>query len=237
MTKLDNLRKDLHKFERPEKAKFLKRFFKTGKGEYAEGDFFLGLMTDETRSVAKKYLNLSFPNLAKLLSSEIHEERVVALMILSKRFDKVDVLGKKEIYDFYLKNLDGVNNWDLVDGSASNIIGKYLFESKASREFLFDFARSGNLWKRRIAMMSTFFYIKQNDFKDALKIAEILLNDKHDLIHKAVGWMLREVGNRDMVAEEKFLKIHYKNMPRTMLRYAIEKFPEEKRLKYLNSEI
>lgn len=237
MAKLESLKKDLRKFERPEKAKFLKRLFKTGKGEYAEGDFFLGLMTDEIRGVAKKYLNLSFSDLAKLLSSKIHEERVVALMILSRRFDKANSLEKKEIYDFYLNNLDGVNNWDLVDGSAANIIGRYLFESKSSKEFLFDFARSNNLWKRRIAIMSTFFYIKQNDFGDALKIAEILLNDKHDLIHKAVGWMLREIGNRNLVVEENFLKTHYKKMPRTMLRYAIEKFPEGTRKKYLESKI
>jgi 3-methyladenine DNA glycosylase AlkD len=237
MTTLDNLRKDLRKFERPEKAKFLKRFFKTGKGEYAEGDLFLGLMTNETRGVANKYSNLGFPDLAKLLSSRIHEERVVALMILSRRFDKAGSLERKEIYDFYLENLDGVNNWDLVDGSAANIIGKYLFESKESRDFLFDYAKSGNLWKRRIAMMSTFFYIKQNDFKDALKIAEILLNDKHDLIHKAVGWMLREIGNRDLNVEEEFLKKYYKKMPRTMLRYAIEKFPESLRKEYLYSKI
>lgn len=237
MTKLTDLKKDLRKFERPEKAKFLKRFFKTGKGEYAEGDFFLGLMTDETKDVAKKYINLGFSDLAKLLSSKIHEERVVALMILSRRFDKANSLERKEIYDFYLKNLDGVNNWDLVDGSAANIIGRYLFESKASREFLFDYAKSENLWKRRIAMMSTFFYIKQNDFKDALRIAEILLNDKHDLIHKAVGWMLREIGNRDLKTEETFLKTYYRKMPRTMLRYAIEKFSEEKRKKYLESKI
>ncbi len=237
MIKLNNLKKDLSKFERPEKAKFLKRFFKTGKGEYAEGDFFLGLMTDETRSVAKKYLDLNFSDLEKLLSSNIHEERVVALMILSKKFDKADKSERKEIYDFYLKNIGGVNNWDLVDGSASNIIGKYLFESKASKEFLFDFARSENLWKRRIAMMSTFFYIKQNDFEDALRISEILLNDKHNLIHKAVGWMLREIGNRNLSIEENFLKIHYKKMPRTMLRYAIEKFPEGRRKRYLESKI
>jgi 3-methyladenine DNA glycosylase AlkD len=237
MATLDNLRKDLRKFERPEKAKFLKRFFKTGKGEYAEGDLFLGLMTNETRAVAKKFSDLSFPDLAKLLSSRIHEERVVALMILSKRFDKAGSVERKEIYQFYLENLDGVNNWDLVDGSAANIIGKYLFESKESRDFLFDYAKSDNLWKRRIAMMSTFFYIKQNDFKDALIIAEILLNDKHDLIHKAVGWMLREIGNRDLNTEEEFLKKYYKKMPRTMLRYAIEKFPESLRKEYLYSKI
>ena len=158
-------------------------------------------------------------------------------MILSKKFDKADKSERKKIYDFYLKNIGGVNNWDLVDGSASNIIGKYLFESKASRQFLFDFARSENLWKRRIAMMSTFFYIKQNDFQDALRISEILLNDKHDLIHKAVGWMLREIGNRDLNVEEGFLRKYYKKMPRTMLRYAIEKFPETKRKAYLKGDI
>ena len=237
MTTLTDLRKDLRKSERPEKAKFLKRFFKTGKGEYAEGDFFLGLMTDETRDIAKKYLDLGFSDLAKLLSSKIHEERGVALMVLSRRFDKADKSEKEKIYGFYLKNIGGVNNWDLVDGSAPNIVGKYLFESKASKEFLLDFARSDNLWKRRIAIMSTFYFIREKDFTTTVKISEILLNDKHDLIHKAVGWMLREIGNRNLSIEENFLKIHYKRMPRTMLRYAIEKFPEDRRKKYLDSKI
>lgn len=233
MGALDDLKKDLRKFERPEKAKILKRFFKTGKGEYAEGDEFLGLYTAETESVAKKYLDLDFSSLAKLLASKVHEERITAVMILSRRFGKRSLTQKKEIYDFYLKNLGGINNWDLVDISCPKIIGAYLCETKTAPGILYKFARSKNLWLKRIGIMSTFYFIKEGDFADALKISEILLGDKHDLIHKAVGWMLREIGNRDLGTEEKFLEKYYQKMPRTMLRYAIEKFPEEKRLKYL----
>jgi 3-methyladenine DNA glycosylase AlkD len=233
MLKLAYLRQDLRKFKRPERAKALRWFFKTGKGEYAEGDKFLGLKTDETRSVALKYRDLDFASLAKLLSSKIHEERICAVMILVKRFEKGDTKARKKVFDFYLKNLGGINNWDLVDISVPKIIGRYLWESGESKGFLYDFAKSDNLWKRRIAVMSTFWFIREGDFGDSLKIAEILLNDKHDLIHKATGWMLREVGNRNLKVEEDFLKRHYKSMPRTMLRYAIEKFSEGKRLKYL----
>jgi len=234
MDKLESLRKDLRKFERPEKAKALQWFFKTGKGEYAEGDRFLGLKTDETRLMARRYLDIRYEDIRELLKSKIHEERACAVMILVRRFEKARLPAeKKEIFDFYLKNLKGINNWDLVDISAPKIIGRYLWESGESRSFLYDFARRANLWKRRIAIMSTFWFIREKDFKDSLKIAGILLQDKHDLIHKAVGWMLREIGNRNLEVEESFLKEHYKKMPRTMLRYAIEKFPEEKRLKYL----
>lgn len=237
MAKINNLKKDLRQFERPEKAKFLKRFFKTGKGEYAEGDEFLGLMTAETRSVARKNLDLSFSDLAKLLSSKVHEERMTAVMILTRRFEKGNPDIKKEIYDFYFKNISGINNWDLVDSSAPNIVGAYLYLSKSGRKILCDFAKSSDLWKKRIGMMSTFYFVKNNEFNDTLKIAEILLLDNHDLIYKAVGWMLREIGNRNLAIEEKFLKKHYKKMPRIMLRYAIEKFPESKRKMYLEAKI
>ncbi|PIV01746.1 DNA alkylation repair protein, partial [Candidatus Shapirobacteria bacterium CG03_land_8_20_14_0_80_40_19] len=212
-------------------------FFKTGKGEYGEGDEFLGLMTDETRSVAKKYFDLPLADISKLLASKLHEERVVAVMILAKRLNKADLSGKKEIYDFYFENISGINNWDLVDSSAPIIVGGYLYLSGETREVLYKLVKSNNLWKKRIAMMATFYFIKERDFSDALKIAEILVNDSHDLIHKAVGWMLREVGNRDIGTEEKFLEKYYKQMPRTMLRYAIEKFPEEKRQKCLKGKI
>jgi len=213
------------------------RFFKTGKGEYGEGDEFLGLMTDETRSVAKKYFDLPLADISKLLASKLHEERVVAVMILAKRLNKADLSGKKEIYDFYFENISGINNWDLVDSSAPIIVGGDLYLSGETREVLYKLVKSNNLWKKRIAMMATFYFIKERDFSDALKIAEILVNDSHDLIHKAVGWMLREVGNRDIGTEEKFLEKYYKQMPRTMLRYAIEKFPEEKRQKCLKGKI
>ncbi|PJC28644.1 DNA alkylation repair protein [Candidatus Shapirobacteria bacterium CG_4_9_14_0_2_um_filter_40_11] len=237
MNDLKNLKNDLRSFQRLEKAKILMRFFKTGKGEYGEGDEFLGLMTDETRSVAKKYFDLPLADISKLLASKLHEERVVAVMILAKRLNKADLSGKKEIYDFYFENISGINNWDLVDSSAPIIVGGYLYLSGETREVLYKLVKSNNLWKKRIAMMATFYFIKERDFSDALKIAEILVNDSHDLIHKAVGWMLREVGNRDIGTEEKFLEKYYKQMPRTMLRYAIEKFPEEKRQKCLKGKI
>lgn len=233
MADLNSLRKDLRKFERPGKAKILMRFFKTGKGEYGEGDEFLGLMTDETRSVAKKYLNLSLPDISKLLASKVHEERVVAIMILTRQFEKSDLPEKKKIYDFYFKNISGINNWDLVDSSAPEIVGGYLFLSGEPREILYQLAKSPDLWEKRIAMMTTLYFIRERDFTDALKIAEILVQDKEDLIQKAVGWMLREIGNRSINMEEKFLRKYCKIMPRTCLRYAIEKFPEDKRQAYL----
>lgn len=233
MNDLDNLRKDVRSFQKPKKAKVLQRFFKTGPGEYGEGDVFLGLVTEETRSVAKKYLSLPLPDISKLFASKIHEERVVAVMILCRQFRVADSEGKKKIYDFYFDNITGINNWDLVDGSAPEIVGRYLDLSGLSKEILYELAKSNNLWKKRIAIMVTFYFIKNKDFSDALKIAEVLVDDKEDLIQKAVGWMLREIGNRDIKTEEKFLKKFYKQMPRTMLRYAIEKFPEAKRQSYL----
>lgn len=237
MSDLDNLRKDLRKFVRPDKAKILMRFFKTGKGEYGEGDGFLGLAVEETRSVAQKYSTLSLDYIRGLLASKIHEERFVAIVILSRQFKKADLEGKKKIYDFYFENIAGINNWDLVDGSAPTIVGGYLFKTGEPRKILYDLAKSNDLWKKRIGMMACFYFIREKDFTDALKIAEILGQDKHDLMHKAVGWMLREIGNRDVRVEETFLKKFYKKMPRTMLRYAIEKFPEEKRKKYLKGEV
>jgi len=233
MSKLDNLKKDLRSFQRPGKAKVLQRFFKTGPGEYGEGDVFLGLVTAETRSVAQKYPNLPLRAVAKLLASKIHEERVVAVMILWRQFRKASPEEKKKIYDFYFENIVGINNWDLVDGSAPEIVGGWLYLTKSPRDILYKLARSKNLWERRIAIMATFYFIREKDFTDTLKISEILLPDKEDLIQKAVGWMLREVGNRDRESEEKFLKKFYKKMPRTALRYAIEKFPENERQSYL----
>lgn len=237
MIKLQNLKKELRKYERPGQSQLLQRFFKTGAGEYGEGDVFLGLKTAETKNVAKKYQELSFADLKKLLGSKIHEERNAAIMILNLRFQKADLVGKKEIYNFYLKNYFGINNWDLVDISAPKIVGGYLWLSRESRQILYLFAKSNNLWKRRIAVMSTFYFIAKGEFQDALKISALFLQDKEDLIHKAVGWMLREVGKRDMATEEVFLKKYYQKMPRTMLRYAIEKFPEKKRRAYLRGKI
>lgn len=237
MSELDNLKKDLRSFLKPGRAKILLRFFKTGPGEYGEGDQFLGLKTDEVRNVAKKNSSLSFSDLSKLLASKVHEERVVAVAILNQRFQKANLKEKKKIYDFYFDNIAGINNWDLVDISAPTIVGGYLYESGDSREILYQMAKSDNLWKRRIGMMACFYFIREKDFTDALKIAEILVQDKEDLIQKAVGWMLREIGNRDIKTEEKFLQKYCQKMPRTMLRYSIEKFPENKRQSYLKGTI
>jgi len=230
---LNQLKEDLLKLGNSEKAKILSRFFKTGKGEYGDGDVFLGIKVPEQRKVAKKYLNLSLEDIQKLLSSEVHEHRLTSLFILIDKYKKSD--DKKEIFDFYLKNTKKINNWDLVDLSAGNVLGNYLLEKDKS--ILYELAKSDNLWEKRIAIISTFAFIRDNKFEDTLKISELLLNDKHDLIHKAVGWMLREIGKRDQEVEEGFLKKYYKKMPRTMLRYSIEKFDEDKRKGYLNGEI
>lgn len=236
------IQKDLKKIANPQKAKIFGRFFKTGKGEYGEGDKFLGIMTGPLGELAKKYQEIPFSDIQKLLDGEYHEERSLGVQILVRRFKGLDRVNqgkeREEIFRFYLKNTKRINNWDLVDISAPHIIGERLRDKdikrlSEGRSMLYKLARSENLWERRIAIMSTFAFIKENDFSDTLKITEILLTDKHDLIHKASGWLLREIGKRDLEVEEKFLKKHLKNMPRTMLRYAIEKFPEKKRQKYL----
>lgn len=211
----------------PEKAAILSRFFKTGKGQYGEGDIFLGVMVPGQRRIAKKYETLSLKDIRKLLSSKIHEHRLVALIILVNQYKKGDEHDRDKIVDFYLRYSKYINNWDLVDLSAPNIPGEYLLNK--DRAVLYRLARSKNLWERRIAIMSTFAFIRKNDFEDALRISALLLHDDHDLIHKAVGWMLREVGKRDFKAEEDFLKEHYRVMPRTMLRYAVERFDQTKK--------
>lgn len=228
---LAELKRETQKHSNPDKAKFLQRFFKTGKGEYAERDIFLGIVVPVQRQIAKKYKQLSFTELKKLITSKYHEERLIALLILVERFKNANENEKDKIVKFYLDNRKGINNWDLVDLSAPKILGEYFLDK--DRKILFEFARSDDLWEKRIAVLSTFTLVKKNDFDDALKIFEILVNDKHDLIHKAVGWMLREMGKINLKTEEKFLKKHYRTMPRTMLRYAIEKFPEAKRKAYL----
>jgi 3-methyladenine DNA glycosylase AlkD len=225
------LRKEIRKKANPQKAKLLQGFFKTGKGQYGEGDIFLGLMVPIQREIVKKYQLLPLVDIQKLLNSKIHEERLIALLILVSQFKRGDMQKCEVIFKFYLKNAKNINNWDLVDLTAPNIVGQFLMDK--DRKILYKLAKSQNLWEKRIAVLSTFTFIKYGQFKDALKIAEILLNDSHDLIHKAVGWMLREIGKRNFAVEDKFLKKYYKIMPRTMLRYAIEKFPEKKRKKYL----
>ncbi len=232
---LSELRKILKKEANPSQAKILARFFKTGKGEYGEGDEFLGIKVPLSREIAKQFKDLSLEDIKELLYSPPHEERLISLFILTDQFRKADDKKKKIIYDFYLKNTKQINNWDLVDLSAERIIGAYLLDK--DKKILFKLARSKNLWERRIAIMSTFYFIKNGVFDTTLKISKMLLQDEHDLIHKAVGWMLREIGKRNLIEEEIILKKHYKIMPRTMLRYAIEKFPEKRRQAYLRGEI
>jgi 3-methyladenine DNA glycosylase AlkD len=229
------IQKRLRQFASKEKAKVLQGFFKTGPGEYGEGDVFLGVVVPDIRRVAKEFPNAPIGEITTLLASTDHEERLLALLMLVNAFARGDDSLRRHIYSLYLKNTKYINNWDLVDLSAPNIVGAYLLDK--SRKPLYELARSKDLWKRRIAILATFQFIKQNDFDDTLGISKILLTDDHDLLHKAVGWMLREVGKRSLPVEEKFLMHHYKNMPRTMLRYAIERFPEGKRLKYLNGKI
>ncbi len=229
---------DLERLSDAEKAIGSARFFKTGKGEYGEGDVFIGVNVPDQRKVARKYWKeVSLKEVEKLLRGDVHEHRLTALFLLVLKFQRGDDSLRAEIFDLYLRNMKYVNNWDLVDSSAPYIVGAYLIGAEtgmdSARKVLYKLAGSKDLWERRIAILSTFAFIKEKDFDDALNLAEILVNDSHDLMHKAVGWMLREIGNRNMASEEGFLKRHYKTMPRTMLRYAIEKFPEEKRRFYM----
>jgi 3-methyladenine DNA glycosylase AlkD len=232
---LKEIRSRLQRLGNKERATVAQRFFKTGPGEYGEGDRFLGITVPEIRKLAKEYPDPSLAETIQLLQSTIHEERLLALLLLVRSYAKADVRTKKHIYDLYLENTHYINNWDLVDASAEHIVGAFL--KGKSRKPLYDLARSKDLWERRIAIMATFHFIKRNEFTETLAIARMLLSDKEDLIHKAVGWMLREVGKRHVQTEEGFLKEHYKKMPRTMLRYAIERFPESKRQRYLTGKV
>ncbi|MFH0752041.1 MAG: DNA alkylation repair protein [archaeon] len=225
---LSDLKEDLEKLASSEKAEVLSGFFKTGKGQYAEGDKFIGVMVPFQRRIAKKYMDLPMFDLQELISSDIHEHRLTAVFILIAKYEKT---CDRSFVDFYLKNLKYINNWDLVDLSAPKILGHYLLEDK--RDILYRLVKSKSLWERRVAVLSTFAFIKKGDFGDALNISELLLKDRHDLIHKAVGWMLREVGKRNQEVEEQFLNKYYKRMSRTMLRYSIERFSSEKKQFYM----
>lgn len=229
---IKKLKRDLRRYGNKEKAQILRSFFKTGPGEYAEGDLFLGITVPVLRKLAVRYQELGLKETLQLLKSPIHEERLLALFILILKYGKSDVPGRGKIYRLYLKHTRYINNWDLVDATAKHIVGDFLCDK--DKRPLLKLAKSRSVWERRIAILSTFNFIEKKQFEDTLQIAEILLNDEHDLIHKAVGWMLRETGKRDMATEEGFLKKHYKRMPRTMLRYAIERFPMSKRQAYLN---
>ena len=228
---MNTLTETLQNLADPEIAEHSQRFFKTGPGEYGERDRFLGIRVPELRKAARKFKHLSLDELGQLLQSEWHEVRLTVLFILVLQYQKADEQLRARIFRFYIHNLDRVNNWDLVDSSASRIAGHYLFDQ--DRSLLFELAESENLWKRRVAIIATGYFISRGDFDDTFRITEMLLNDDHDLIHKAAGWMIRETGKKDRGAMEKFLARHYRNMPRTMLRYAIEHFPEERRKEYL----
>lgn len=231
---LDDLRTELRAAADPEKAAFFPRFFKAGPGQYAEGDQFLGVTVPEQRKIAKKYKDLWLGDIEKLIQSPWHEERLTGLLILVSAYQRGSDRARQEIYDFYVTHTDRVNNWDLVDSSAEHIVGPQLQNSSYKMKVLRTLAQSHSLWERRIAMLSTFHYIKQGRADEALEVAEILLQDQHDLIQKAVGWMLREIGKRvDLRLLEAFLDEHAAVMPRTMLRYAIEHFDTLKRQRYM----
>lgn len=234
--KLNQLRRDLRKAANQEKARILKRFFKTGPGEYGEGDLFMGIMVPDTRKIAMKNLSLSFPEIQTLLSSKFHEERLAALLLLVEQFKNSKPIKKEKIIDFYLANTSYINNWDLVDLSAHQLLGEFLLFHPKKKYVLAQLAQSKQLWEKRIAIIATYAFIKKNQFKETISIAKILIQDTHDLIQKAVGWMLREVGKRDQKVEEEFLNKYYSVMPRTALRYAIERFPEGKRMNFLKKK-
>lgn len=230
---LAHLKADLARLASPAKARIAASFFKTGKGEYGEGDVFLGVKVPETRAVIKKYVRLPLADIKKLLQSKIHEHRLAGLLLLAEQFRKAGEAGRKKLVEFYLDSAEFVNNWDLVDSSAHQILGEWLHDKP--KDVLHRLAKSKNLWERRISMVATYAFIRRKQFVHALQLAEAHLHDEHDLMHKAVGWMLREVGKRDERALKKFLDKHMKRMPRTALRYAIERFPEPLRKKYLRA--
>jgi 3-methyladenine DNA glycosylase AlkD len=230
------IQKELKTLANPKIAEHSQRFFKTGKGEYGFGDVFIGVRVPELRILAKKYINLGFSDVKKLIKSKIHEERLTGLLILVYKYKSTkEDIEKDKIYEIYIKHFKYINNWDLVDVTCPHIIGPQLMEK--DRKSLYVWANSDHLWTKRIAMITNWWFVRNGDLGDVFKISKILLKDEHDLIHKAVGWMLREAGKKDLKALEAFLKKHYETMPRTMLRYAIEKLPESRRQKYLKGTI
>jgi 3-methyladenine DNA glycosylase AlkD len=231
MASLKTIQNQLRSIANPSTALISQGFFKTAPGQYGEGDIFLGIKVPTLRALVKKYRKTALEVISELLKSKFHEERLFALYLLIDFYQQGDDTAKNSAYELYLKHTYHINNWDLVDTSAHLIVGDFL--ATRSRQPLYQLVTSNSLWERRIAIISTFCFIRRNDFTDTLLIAQQLLSDKHDLIHKAVGWMLREVGKRDLVTEEIFLQEHYRTMPRTMLRYAIERLPDVRRKQYL----
>jgi 3-methyladenine DNA glycosylase AlkD len=232
---LAGLRAELHALGSPERALNSLRFFKTGPGQYGEGDKFLGLTVPEMRGLARKYRELADDDAVALLASSWHEHRLVGLILLVQSYERADQMRRNRIHRAYLANTRRINNWDLVDCSAAQIVGSHLDHDRIA--LLERLARSKDLWERRIAIVSTFAFIRRDEFQPTLTIAAMLIGDSHDLIHKAVGWMLREVGKRDRGVLDGFLKTRYREMPRTMLRYAIERHPEQIRKRYLAGTI
>lgn len=215
----------------PARAAGSLRYFKTGPGEYGEGDRFIGIAVPELRRLSREFSQLPLPELQRLLESPWHEERALALLIMVRQYQRSDAAARRSIYEMYLQNTPRINNWDLVDCSAEHIVGAHVLDR--GRSALRRLAKSGSLWERRIAVLATFHYIKRGEFDETLRLARILISDREDLIHKAVGWMLREVGERNRAVGEHFLREHAAVMPRTMLRYAIEKFPIALRKRYM----
>jgi 3-methyladenine DNA glycosylase AlkD len=232
---LSTLRQQLETLGDANVARSSAWFFKTGPGEYGEGDRFRGIRVPQLRKLARQHRGLELSSVRRLLASQYHEDRLLSLLILVERYARGTDAERERIYNLYVESLGRVNNWDLVDSSAEHIVGAWLEDR--SKQPLYLWARSSSLWERRVAIMASFHYVTQHEFAVTLKLAGLLLKDEEDLIHKAVGWMLREIGNRDRAAEEVFLKRHYRRMPRTMLRYAIEKFPERRRQAYLKGRI
>jgi len=228
---LSDVRRALRELADPETARFLQRYFKTGAGEYGAGDCFMGIRVPQLRRLGCSFRALPLDSVTELLRSSWHEERLLALLILVERYPRSQLLMWEAIHHLYLDNTSHINNWDLVDASAERIVGAHLDPLQIVT--LENLAGSASVWERRIAVMATFHWVKQRTFQPTLRMADLLLNDPHDLIHKAVGWMLREVGKRDMATELGFLKERYRSMPRTMLRYAIERLPENDRQLYL----
>ncbi len=222
---------ELTKHEDPKKAQFLQKFFKTGRGQYGEGDIFLGVNMPTIRRISKDFITLSNSEIEKLLESPIHECRMLALIIMVNQFKKASELERKKLFNLYLANTSKINNWDLVDVSCRDIVGEYLLDK--DRQRLYQLAKSKNLWERRIAIVSTWYFIKHNQLEDTFKISIILIDDKHDLIHKAVGWMLREAGKKDEQALKDFLNKYANKLPRTALRYSLEKLPNIEKQYYM----
>lgn len=228
------LKKVIKEKQNPQKARVLQSFFKTGKGQYAEGDIFYGLSVPESRVLAKEFQDVAFEEIPELLHSKIHEERLIALFLLIEKFQKGDALQKKKVVDFYLDSTAWINNWDLVDTSAYKVLGEYLLEKET--KILTRLVQSKDLWEKRIGIVATFAFIRKGRLDETFRLAKILMKDNHDLIHKAVGWMLREAGKRDRIPLEVFLEEYAAQMPRTMLRYAIEKFNLQERNYYLKKK-